>query len=245
MTIDWWTLGIQTVNVAILVWLLQRFFWRPVAAIIEQRRAKTESALADAKAAGDKATAALADVEATRAGFAQEHDAILAEAHAAAGKANAAALTDTQNRLAALEADSAKAAADARYAGEQAWAGRASQLAATMAGRLAHRLDGPAVQDSFLAWLLPQLRALPEASRQATSHAPIEAVSATPIAIADQLRTTGLIAEALGTQPVITYRTDPTLIAGLELHGPHLLVTNSWQADLTQLLAEAGHDDHR
>jgi len=29
MTIDWWTLGLQTVNVAILVWLLQRFFWRP------------------------------------------------------------------------------------------------------------------------------------------------------------------------------------------------------------------------
>ena len=39
MTIDWWTLGIQTVNVVVLVWLLQHFFWRPVAAMIEQRRA--------------------------------------------------------------------------------------------------------------------------------------------------------------------------------------------------------------
>ena len=39
MTIDWWTLGIQTVNVVILIWLLGRFFWRPVAAMIEQRRA--------------------------------------------------------------------------------------------------------------------------------------------------------------------------------------------------------------
>ena len=28
MTIDWWTLGLQTINVAILVWLLKRFFWR-------------------------------------------------------------------------------------------------------------------------------------------------------------------------------------------------------------------------
>jgi F-type H+-transporting ATPase subunit b len=37
MTIDWWTLGIQAVNVIILVWLLARFFWRPVAAMIEQR----------------------------------------------------------------------------------------------------------------------------------------------------------------------------------------------------------------
>ncbi|MDU1693666.1 MAG: ATPase, partial [Bradyrhizobium sp.] len=33
MTIDWWTVGLQAVNVTILVWLLARFFWRPVAGI--------------------------------------------------------------------------------------------------------------------------------------------------------------------------------------------------------------------
>ena len=60
MTIDWWTLGIQTVNVAILVWLLQRFFWRPVAAMIELRRTTTQAALDDAQATKAKATAALA-----------------------------------------------------------------------------------------------------------------------------------------------------------------------------------------
>ena len=34
MTIDWWTLGLQTVNVIALVWLLGRFFWRPLAGMI-------------------------------------------------------------------------------------------------------------------------------------------------------------------------------------------------------------------
>ena len=38
MTIDWWTLGIQTVNVVILVWLLGRFFWRPLAAMNRRRQ---------------------------------------------------------------------------------------------------------------------------------------------------------------------------------------------------------------
>lgn len=38
MTIDWATLGIETVNIAVLVWLLGRFFWRPVSGIIEARR---------------------------------------------------------------------------------------------------------------------------------------------------------------------------------------------------------------
>lgn len=245
MTIDWWTLGIQTVNVAILVWLLQRFFWRPIAGIIEQRRATTESALAGVKAASDRAAAELAEVEKTRAGFAGERDAILHAAHDAAEKATAAALEDIGARVAAMEAAGTASIAAARYADEQAWTERASQLAATMAARLAKRLEGPVVQTSFLAWLLPQLRALPETSRLATSGVSLEAVSATPIAITDQVRTTGLIAEALGSQPTITYRTDPALIAGLELRGPHLLVTNSWQADIALLLAEARDDDRR
>lgn len=242
MRIDWWTLGIQTVNVAILVWLLQRFFWRPVAAIIETRRTTTAKALADAKDAGDSAAEALAGVARTRAGFAAEHDAILQQAHAAAAQASAAAQEAAGQKAAALEAAETKAAAAAREAGEQAWTEHASRLAADMASRLARRLDGPAVQASFLAWLLEQLRAMPEIARQAAGSAPIEAVSATPIAEADQARTTGLIAATLGGHPVITYRTDPALIAGLELHGPHLSVTNSWQADLTRILEDVGRD---
>ena len=35
MSIDWVTLGLQAVNVAILIWILARFFWRPLAAMIE------------------------------------------------------------------------------------------------------------------------------------------------------------------------------------------------------------------
>jgi F-type H+-transporting ATPase subunit b len=67
MTIDWWTLGLQTVNVAVLVWLLARFFWRPVAALVEERRAAAQRMLAEADGTRSKAAAALADIEATRA----------------------------------------------------------------------------------------------------------------------------------------------------------------------------------
>ena len=38
MRIDWWTLGLQTFNVLVLVLILSRFLFRPVAAIIEERR---------------------------------------------------------------------------------------------------------------------------------------------------------------------------------------------------------------
>jgi F-type H+-transporting ATPase subunit b len=238
MQIDWWTLGLQTVNVAVLVWLLQRFFWRPVAAIIEQRRPATRAVLAEAEAIRSKAAAALADAEKARAGFGAERDAILRQAHDDAGQAAAAQLADTATRVAASEAAGAAATAAAQRAAGDAWAERSGHLAVDIAGRLAGRLDGPAVQASFLAWLLDQLRALPDATRQAVAGASLEAVSATPIDPAGQARTTGLIAEALGSPVGISYRTDPALIAGLELHGPHLDVSNSWQADLARVLRE-------
>src|SRR5208337_3819243 len=104
MTIDWWTLGIQTVNVAILVWLLQRFFWRPVSAMIEQRRAAAQQILAEAEEKRRAATAALAEIERIRAGFAQEREAILVEAHEAGERARAARLEAAGKEAISLQA---------------------------------------------------------------------------------------------------------------------------------------------
>src|SRR5271169_5652370 len=109
MTIDWWTIGIQTVNVVVLVWLLGRFFWRPVAGMIEQRRASAQQILAEAEAKRSQAAAALAEIERTRAGFAQEREAILAAAHEAAELAKTACLAEAAKEAASLEA-AAKAA---------------------------------------------------------------------------------------------------------------------------------------
>lgn len=240
MKIDWWTLGFQAVNVVILVWLLQRFFWRPVAAMIEQRRSTTEKALADAKAAQDKAAAALADVATTRAGFAREHDAILAAAHAEADTARKATLDDAAKEAAAHTAAAQATLAIEHDAAEAAWSGRASQLAVQIAGRLAARLQGAAVNTAFLDWLLSSIRALPAPARQAASAevGGIEAVSAGPLEPAEQDRYRSLIAEAFGAKPQLTFKADPALIAGIELHGPHFALNNSWRADLGDILRD-------
>jgi len=58
MRIDWWTLALQTFNVLVLVLILGRFLFRPVAAIIEERRAAAVKLLADAEAAKHEANAA-------------------------------------------------------------------------------------------------------------------------------------------------------------------------------------------
>ena len=152
MTIDWWTLGLQTVNVLILVWLLGRFFWRPVAAMIEQRRAAAQQTAGRGGGQAREAAAALAEIE--------QHARRLRPG--ARGDPRRGAREPPKRTRAALLAEAAKEAAALRSeprrrrstrereAAEKAWAERASRLAVDIAERLAARLDGPAVRDAFL-----------------------------------------------------------------------------------------------
>ena len=49
MQIDWWTLGLQTINFLIVIWLLSRFLYRPVRKIIEEREAADQAASDEAE----------------------------------------------------------------------------------------------------------------------------------------------------------------------------------------------------
>lgn len=244
MTIDWWTLGIQTVNVLILVWLLARFFWRPLAAMIETRRKAAAGTLAEAEAERSKARSALAEIETTRAGFAEERGRMVAEAQAAAEKIRADVLAKAEAEAGALRNRARAEIAQEEEASRENWAEQASRLAVDIARRLVARLDDKALQEAFLDSLVAEIGRLPDHARQSLARdgATFEAVSASPLADEDRERVRTRLAEALGGSPRLDFKADPKLIAGLELHGSHILVTNSWRADLDRILTELSHD---
>jgi F-type H+-transporting ATPase subunit b len=244
MTIDWWTLGIQAVNVIILVWLLAWFFWRPVAAMIEQRRATAQQILAEAETKRNQATDALAEIERTRAGFEKEREMIIAAAHKAAEQVRTELLASAAKEVATLEASARATIEKEQDAAKAAWAEQANLLAVEIAGRLVSRLGSAAVSAAFLDWLLQEIRMLPAPMRDAVTvnGVILEAISATPIEPGDQERYRTLISEAFGARPQINFKVDPALIAGLELHGPHLVIANSWRADLTKIRTDLAND---
>jgi F-type H+-transporting ATPase subunit b len=245
MKIDWWTLGIQTVNVAILVWLLKRFFWRPVATMIAQRRTTTQNSLAETEEKRNQATAALAEIEKTRAGLTQEGEKLLVAAHDAGEQARSVRMAEAEKDAAKLVAVAKAAIEKDSAATEKAWAERSALLAIEIAARLARRLNDTSVRATFLDWLLDEIRTLPDTERQAavTADAALEAVSATALDPAEQERCGALIGKAFGARLRIVFKVDPALIAGLELHGPHFTLNNSWRADLAQILAGIRHDN--
>ncbi|MFO1107148.1 MAG: hypothetical protein U1E34_13695 [Amaricoccus sp.] len=243
MTIDGWTLGFQAVNVAILVWLLTRFFWRPVAAMIEMRRAAAAKIIADAETSEAAVRQAEAEIAATRAGFAAEHDKLIADA-----RAEAEALRATLRQRAETEAEKIRTDADAAAraraeTAEKAWADRAADLAIAIAARLLARQDDASVRARFLDDLVAEIRALPPAERGAVSAPDIllTATTAVPLDAAEQAAAETRIAEALGGGPRIAFAADPALLAGLELAGPGFTVRNSWRADLDRIRQDLAH----
>ena len=49
MQIDWLTVAAQIVNFLVLIWLLQRFLYRPITNAMARREARIEERLSDAR----------------------------------------------------------------------------------------------------------------------------------------------------------------------------------------------------
>lgn len=243
MTIDWWGLALQAVNVLVLVWLLSRVFWRPVAGAIVRRRDAAKAMLDTAKATQDKADAALAEVTAARAGIAAEREAMLAAAAAAADNATRAALAQAREKAEKLASDGQLAIARDTEAARKENAAQANALAVEIAAKLLARLETPAVQAAFLALLVEAIKGMPEKDRAALAEtgADIDLVSASDLSVAQRAKITKAIAQSLGDGRKLRFVTEPALIAGLEMRTSHFVLHNSWQADLAGILKELKH----
>lgn len=240
MTLDWWGLGLQAINVLILVWLLSRVFWRPVAGAITRRQEAAQAMLDEGKTVKAKADAALAELVETRVGIAAERDAILAEAKAAADKIAKATLKDAQTKADSLIAAARTAIDRDRNTARKENATRAAELSVDIAARLLGRFNTAEVQTTFLAQLVEAI-----AGMSASDHAALiasadgtEIVTATPPEDAERARIERAVQDALGGTPGVRLFTDPSLIAGVELRSRHFVLHNSWRADLENILKE-------
>jgi F-type H+-transporting ATPase subunit b len=239
MRIDWWTLGLQTFNVLVLVVILSRFLFRPVAAIIEERRTAAAKLLADAEAAKAEAKAAREAANAEAAQLASARDETLRQAAAAAERERAAALA-----AARTEVEHLRAAADAeiqreREAEAAAASNRAARLAVDIAGKLLKRLPDAARVDGFIDGLAEGIASLPAASRDGLGAGEeARLMAARPLSEAEMKSCRDAFAKALGRPLNFAPAVDPDLVAGLELETPHAVVRNSFRADLSRIVEE-------
>jgi F-type H+-transporting ATPase subunit b len=80
MLIDWFTVGAQMINFAILVWLLKRFLYKPILDAIDAREARIAAERADADAQRASAHTERADFERKSREFDQQRAALMSHA---------------------------------------------------------------------------------------------------------------------------------------------------------------------
>jgi F-type H+-transporting ATPase subunit b len=237
VAIDGWTLGLQAINVIVLIWILSRFLFRPVADIIKARQAAAQKLLDEAAHARADAEDARAAAQAEKQRQTEARDARVREAQAEAESTARAALETARAEAAALvqdaRADSERLRSSERLERERQAAG----LAVDIAAKLLERLPPGLLIESFAAGLAQELRALPESARREIGAGARLLVSH-PLRDVERARVTAAVEGALGRPVELTFAVDPGLIAGLEIETPHAKVDNNFREDLRRIREE-------
>jgi F-type H+-transporting ATPase subunit b len=230
---DWMTTVLEAFNFLVLVWLLKRFFYRPVLAVIEKRRAASESILTDAEARRRDADGLKAEYASRLADAGRERDLALA-------RLDEEIAAERTRRLGAVEAE---ADADrrrrqmlaAREAGEHeaALERQAVAIGARFASRLLDRLAGPELETKLVDLALDELAtAAPEklnviAAALREPGASVEVVSAYPLDATRRAAIAAVLAKLAGRALEPAFREDATLKSGLCVTaGSWLLMAN-------------------
>jgi F-type H+-transporting ATPase subunit b len=244
MQIDWWTLGLQTINALVLIWLLARFLFRPIASMLAERKAAA-AALMDEAAEAKAAAQALSERAQDRlTEIGAERTATLRAAADEAKAAKDALLTAAKAEVERLRSEALAEIEHVRKCERRADAERARQLAVDIARRLVARLPKTARVAGFIDGLVQAVAALPEQTRADFCHSGGAVLTAPePLTAEEEAVCRAKLAKAFGRPLELAIHSDPGLLAGLELEDQHTSIRNSFRADLARIAAELSRQE--
>lgn len=245
MRIDWWTLGLQTINLLVLLWLLGRFLFRPMAAIVAQRQAEAAKLLDDARAAQDDARAATQVAKDEQDRTIAARDAVVEQARKDGEAERVAMIAAGRKEIAAQQLAASAAIAQERTGTQARLEEEAGQLATDIAARLLAPTASALPLDAFLSQLGQALAALPQATRVGigAGDAPVALTSAQALDEAARTAVTAAISRALDRPVKLAFSVDPGLLAGLRLSDDMAQVDANLRADLDRVQVELTHHD--
>jgi F-type H+-transporting ATPase subunit b len=224
MQIDWWTLGLQTINFLVVIWLLSRFLYRPIRHVIEEREAADRAASQAAQQKADAADQVRREYAQKRAQLAQEHNAREAAFH----KTMEAEKEKTLNAARKEAADLLEAARE-KIAWDQTQAlqnlkGCVQVLAADLARSA---LRAPACGDDAIRRVTAHLDQLPQTDLDDLGQdllpdgAGITVVTPDTLSPPQQDAWRSALSQRFAEGAAVRFREDPDILGGVDLHFPH------------------------
>lgn len=248
MSFDWWTFGLQTVNFAILVWLLHRFLYKPVLRMVDARRAEIDRDRVAAREAQAAAAEERDRIRADRERIETDRTALLAAARGEAETAAAARREQAERDAAELVEQARASLTSERAAAAGALRTTAFDLGLDIARRLLAEIPVELRSEAWLHRVEAHLAAMPSEERALLMGGEAEAPSLRvvgaidfPDASKEQWRQR-LAAVIDGDLPRIAFAHDPDLVAGVELQFPGAVLHFSWHSALDSIRSEIAPD---
>lgn len=242
MNFSWWTFALQAANFLILVWLLQRFLFKPVKAIVARRKEEVSRALTEASAEKESAERAKQEIEAQRSQIGAERQKMIDEERAELSAQRQKIIEEAR-----AEAEKIRAHAMKQLDGERAAAAnelfeRTVALATDLAERLLSELAVPSIEQPFLGRVVHYLDRLSAEERARlfprAGGDSLLVTTAHPLSDLEQAEWREQLAKRLGADSNIKFSADPTLIAGTVVTFPHAILRFNWRDGLASALKE-------
>jgi F-type H+-transporting ATPase subunit b len=229
MLIDWFTVGAQAINFLILVWLLQRFLYRPVLAAIDAREQKVSARLVAAAAREAQAQAAGQDFRRRTEEFDRERESLLRKATDEAATERQRLVESARQDSQLLRSKLTAALANERAALNQRLVTQTQAEVLALARGALHDLADVGLEDRITTVFITRLQDLPpekQTWRGATPSPPGQLGATPPVALvrsafelASPRRSDIEVAikKLMGADVTIRFETSATLVCGIEL----------------------------
>ena len=223
MQMDLTTFALEVINFLVLVWLLRRFLYRPVLAVIDARQERVQAAKAEAEAMRRDAEALRTQYETRLSDWNAEREQARQKLDQELMQERARRLDELKHALSDEEAKSRARSDAAAIAREEAQTRQAVAEAYGAASAMLQRLASPALtariarvfREDLGALAEPERATLQQAAGELTEHEVVEISSAHPLDDAERATLSEALSTATGRRLEVSFREAPELIAGL------------------------------
>jgi len=248
MNFSWWTFGLQAANFLILVWLLRRFLFKPVNAIVARRKEELARGVAEASAETQTALKLQRDLQAQRAGIEAERQKALEEQRVQLAAERKKMIDEARAEAEKIRTQAAMQLGEERAAAAQELFSRTIELAVDLAQRLLRELPLPSIEHAFLTRVLDYLDRLSAQERAALiSHLGSNSLVVTTAHLLDareEAEWREQLGKRIGAAAGIKFSTDPALIAGAEITFPNAILRFNWRDALAAAAKEINRNEH-
>ncbi len=241
ININWSTLLFQIINFVVMVFILTRFFFKPVIRALDERSKRVTGALDEAQRREREAAETQAEYEKMLAEAQEQVMTMQQQAQEDIQQTRQHVLQEARKEIRGMREKAERELEDARQQAITQHRQELGYLATTLSGRLMHQAGGVQFQKASMGAFLERLSQLPtdeykhglEATEATTVQ--VQVMSASELDSESRAQVEKQVGEVLERPIETRYRVDPALIAGATLRFGDVVIDGSLAGQLQTL----------